>query len=111
MQYTCDFELTRAEGSAGWDIRAPHDIWLPPGHIVEVKTTLRFNLEDGKLFLLLLPRSSAGVKGLYILNTAGVIDPSFCGPDDEIKLWLGRRETPAGEVIGTFGEDSDGGTI
>lgn len=38
--------------------------------------------------LILAPRSSNAKKGILLANTIGVIDQDYCGPEDEIKLFL-----------------------
>ncbi len=98
------YELQKAEGSAGYDIRTPVDIYLPPGSEMCVHTGLRIriNSQPGEpFFTLLVPRSSAGVKkDLVIKNTVGVIDPGYCGDDDEILVFLRRRPRAQGELVG-----------
>jgi dUTPase len=62
-----------------------------------------------KLFMLLVPRSSTGTKrarSVRIANTVGIIDPSYQGKDDTLKVYLergARRKT----YVGTF-ESSPG---
>ena len=75
-------------GDAGIDIRAPCDLFIEAGDVMEVDTQVRFSFPNSGLVALALPRSSTGTRGLYVLNTAGVIDSGFQG---KFILHLGNR--------------------
>lgn len=80
---------------AGFDLYAPRDIYLQPGDVtvVDLGITVKMDYMPSASWFLALPRSSSGFKkGLFLLNTAGVIDQSFCGPDDRLMMLLGRRK-------------------
>lgn len=92
-------------GSAGYDLYTPpsDDIHLPFGCRrmldtgVIVQTPIR-------LFMLMVPRSSTGTKrakSVRIANTVGVIDPSYQGKDDTIKVCL-ERESRKMDYVGSF---------
>jgi dUTPase len=97
-------------GSAGYDLYAP------PGNDIHMPFDSRRMVDTGvivqtpiKLFMLLVPRSSTGTKrarSVRIANTVGIIDPSYQGKDDTLKVYLergARRKT----YVGTF-ESSPG---
>lgn len=79
--------------NAGWDIIAPYDIYLPHGCETMVDTGLIVKVEsDHPVFTMLVPRSSSIKKELRIKNTVGIIDQSYCGPQDTIKIFFVRDE-------------------
>lgn len=89
------FPLKRATpGSAGYDILAPRRIQMAPGTPkLIIKTGLRVKLEDYEKphVLMVFPRSSTGIKyNTRLLNSVGIIDSDYCGPDDEIMVALYR---------------------
>lgn len=75
------------KGSAGWDFVAPISIKLEPGQELLVNTGISFHLPEG-VFMMIVPRSSLGMKGLALANTVGVIDSDY---QDDIKLMLVNR--------------------
>ena len=81
------YKLQKSEGNAGYDICTPRNIDLPTGREMAVKTGLRIETPEG-YWGLITPRSSCGREGMRLLNTAGVIDPSFRGDGDEIELYI-----------------------
>lgn len=81
-------------GSAGYDIHAPEDIHLPFNARRVVDTGIVVQSPE-KLFVLVVPRSSTGTKrakSVRMANTVGVIDPSYQGPGDTIKVCLERGD-------------------
>jgi dUTP pyrophosphatase len=74
--------------SAGFDLAAAHDVVIPPGQIVLVRTGLVIEVPAG-YFLGIFARSSTPLKrGLVVANGVGVIDPDYSGPTDEIMIQL-----------------------
>jgi dUTP pyrophosphatase len=72
--------------AAGFDLASAVDIDIPPRSIRLVGTGLVIAVPDGH-FLGILARSSTPLKrGLMVANGVGVIDPDYCGPEDEIKI-------------------------
>jgi len=72
--------------AAGFDLASAVDIDIPPRSIRLVGTGLVIGVPDGH-FLGIFARSSTPLKrGLMVANGVGVIDPDYCGPDDEIKI-------------------------
>jgi dUTP pyrophosphatase len=72
--------------SAGFDLAAAHDVVVPPGQIVLVRTGLVIEVPTGH-FLAIFARSSTPLKrGLMVANGVGVIDPDYSGPTDEVMI-------------------------
>lgn len=72
--------------SAGFDLAAAADLTVPPGEVALVPTGLVIEVPDG-MFLGIFARSSTPLKrGLMVANGVGVVDPDYCGPNDEIKV-------------------------
>jgi dUTP pyrophosphatase len=73
-------------GAAGFDLAAATDVSIEPGSVRLVPTGLVIEVPDG-FFLGVFARSSTPLKrGLMIANGVGVIDPDYCGPEDEVKI-------------------------
>jgi dUTP pyrophosphatase len=64
--------------SAGLDLACLGDYDIPPNHWANVKTGVRVEIPEGYFGLLCL-RSSAGKRGLSLLNTIGIIDSDYRG--------------------------------
>jgi len=95
--------------AAGLDIKTPRDIFLSHGCKTKVNTGLVIdtNSLEEKVFALALPRSSAGIKmEVRFQNTAGVIDPDYCGPDDQIYIFI-RRDKLCMEMVDCFEFDEE----
>ena len=76
-----DVPLPRYEtdDAAAFDLAAAEERTVPPG-----------------MFLGIFARSSTPLKkGLMVANGVGVVDPDYCGPDDEIKIAVMNFTTAA----------------
>ena len=72
--------------AAGFDLAAAADVTVDPGRVALVPTGLVIQVPN-RMFLGIFARSSTPVKkGLMIANGVGVVDPDYCGPDDEVKI-------------------------
>jgi dUTP pyrophosphatase len=72
--------------SAGFDLAASHDIVVPAGRVVLVRTGLIIEVPTGHC-LAIFARSSTPLKrGLMVANGVGIIDPDYCGPADEVMI-------------------------
>jgi dUTP pyrophosphatase len=72
--------------SAGFDLVSVANVTIEPGRVALVPTGLVIHVPH-RMFLGVFARSSTPLKrGLMIANGVGVIDPDYCGPDDEIKI-------------------------
>ena len=72
--------------AAGFDLSAAEDVIVPPGEVRLVPTGLVVEVPRG-MFLGVFARSSTPLKrGLMVANGVGIIDPDYCGPEDEVKI-------------------------
>lgn len=68
--------------SVGYDFFSPIDVDIPPQAKVTFKTDIKAYMQPGEM-LILLPRSSTGIKNdLMLANTAGVGENDFYGNVD-----------------------------
>jgi dUTP pyrophosphatase len=80
--------------SAGLDLAASENTTIPPHATQLIRTGWGVIIPDGSA-VLLMARSSLHKLGLILANGVGLIDPDYCGPDDEIKIPLHNlRDTP-----------------
>ena len=71
--------LRKTRKSAGYDFYCPIDITIAPGESTGlIFTNVKAKLDDDK-FLMLVPRSSWGLKGISLVNTTGIIDSDYYG--------------------------------
>jgi dUTP pyrophosphatase len=76
------------ELSAGFDLAAVEDIFLEPHQADVFKTGLIIQPPKDHM-LMLAPRSSTFRKwGVALANTVGILDEDFCGPEDEVRLYV-----------------------
>lgn len=72
--------------AAGFDLAAVADVTVHPGRVALVPTGLVIQVPI-RMFLGIFARSSTPLKkGLMVANGVGVVDPDYCGPDDEVKI-------------------------
>ncbi len=74
-------------GACAFDIAVLEAGSLAPGERKLFRTGLVLRVPDNHV-LLLTPRSSNAKKGILLANGVGVIDRDYCGPEDEIRLFL-----------------------
>jgi len=105
-------------GAAAFDLAAVVDVTVEPGRVALVPTGLVLQVPL-RMFLGIFARSSTPLrKGLMIANGVGVVDPDYCGPDDEVKIAVmnftsdrasGRPHRPGDSARGTPGRVGRGG--
>lgn len=72
--------------AAGFDLASVANVTVEPGRVALVPTGLVIKVPF-RMFLGLFARSSTPLKrGLMIANGVGVIDPDYCGANDEVKI-------------------------
>ena len=75
-----------SEDAAAFDLASVAEITVEPGRVALVPTGLVVQVPV-RMFLGIFARSSTPLKrGLMVANGVGVIDPDYCGPDDEVKI-------------------------
>lgn len=92
------------DGSVGYDIALPEeegDLVLPPGTRRTINTGIIVS-PPVWCFEMIVPRSSAYDQNIRITNTVGVIDPSYSGRDDMIKVCLERTRSPEYAFVETI---------
>jgi dUTP pyrophosphatase len=73
-------------GAAGFDLSASQDMTVQPGEVTLVPTGLAIEVPPNT-FLGVFARSSTPLtRGLMVANGVGVVDPDYCGPEDEVKI-------------------------
>ena len=73
-------------GAAAFDLAACEAVRIAPGEVKLVPTGLVIEVPAG-MFLGIFARSSTPLKrGLMVANGVGVVDPDYCGPDDQVKI-------------------------
>lgn len=77
INYTCSHELSKGtEHSAGIDLHIPVPITIHPGKTMKITFNLSMEIPEG-YYGMLVPRSSFGLKGLYM--HIGIIDSDYRG--------------------------------
>ena len=75
-----------SEQAAAFDLAAADDVEVGPGQVALIPTGLVVEVPEG-MFLGIFARSSTPLKrGLMVANGVGVVDPDYCGPNDEVKI-------------------------
>lgn len=86
----------KTELAAGFDLAVADDVSLWPGEGDAFPTGLIIQAPDSHM-LLITPRSSTFRKwGVTLGNTVGIIDQDYCGPEDELMLYLIRPDGAQG---------------
>src|SRR5688500_13765389 len=74
--------------AAGFDLAAVQNVTIEPGRVALIPTGLVIRVPV-RMFLGIFARSSTPLKrGLMVANGVGVVDPDYCGPEDEVKIAL-----------------------
>ena len=73
-------------GAAAVDLYSRIDIEISPNSLALIPSNVIIEIPPGYM-LAVVPRSGTPKKlGLSIPHGIGIIDPDFCGPEDEIKM-------------------------
>ena len=77
-------EYIGGEGHSAWiDLRCAEDTWLKAGDYKLIRLGIAMKLPEG-YEAIVAPRSSTFKKyHILMANSIGVIDPTYCGPEDE----------------------------
>lgn len=94
--------------SMGVDFCVPYNIRILAHNKIKIPTGIRWvcDTEEEKTYgLLLVPRSSAGIKcGLRLLNTVGVVDADYANADNEGHIMLFMENTSDNDVVLNIGQ-------
>jgi dUTP pyrophosphatase len=71
-------------GAAAFDLTAREAVEILPGTVGLVHLNIAIETPSG-YFMMVAARSSIHKKGLMKTNGIGIIDPDFCGDDDEVR--------------------------
>jgi dUTP pyrophosphatase len=74
-------------GAVAFDLAVIEEGMLAPGERKMFRTGLVVKVPAGHV-LLLAARSSNAKKGIQMANGIGIIDEDYCGPEDELRLFL-----------------------
>lgn len=81
------FKPTRAHDTdIGIDLYLPKPVMVMNNEPTVISLDIIVRPPQGYYFMLCLRSSTAAKKGLSIPNGFGVIDPTYCGPEDVLKL-------------------------
>lgn len=78
------------ESAACFDLQAAESVTVKPNEVVKVPSGLIVHVPPGYL-LAIAPRSSAPKYGISMPHSFGIIDPTYCGPEDEILIQIQNR--------------------
>ncbi len=74
--------------AAAVDFMCRQTVTIPPHAIKAVPQNIAVRVPDGHV-LLVFPRSSTALrKGLLMANSVGVLDPFYCGDEDELYAFM-----------------------
>lgn len=84
-----DFPLPKEnDGAACFDFVCRETVTIPPHQIKAVAQNVAVKVPDGYAMLLFSRSSTALRKGLMLANGVGVVDPFYCGDEDENLAFL-----------------------
>ncbi|MDX2776601.1 hypothetical protein PV379_04525 [Streptomyces caniscabiei] len=76
------------KGAACFDLTCREGVTIPAGKIKPVPLNIALKVPDGHALLLFSRSSTPLRKGLMMANSVGVVDPFYCGDDDENLAFL-----------------------
>lgn len=74
------------KGAAGFDFFCRTNVSIKPKEIKAVPANIAFVIPNGYVLLIISRSSTPTRKGLVMPHSVGVLDPFFCGDDNETKL-------------------------
>ena len=84
-------------GSAGYDIFSTASFTIKPGESYHIPTGFSITLPLN-LFLMVVPRSGLGMKGIQLINTVGIIDCDYVNAPNGGHIWVGLKNSGPKEV-------------
>lgn len=74
----------KTAGAAASDLCARETVVVPPRGVAQIPLNVAMEIPPGH-FALLAARSSLYKRGLMMANGIGIIDPDYCGDEDEYR--------------------------
>lgn len=97
--------ITAHEEDVGYDLSISENICIGMNETVKAKTGLIVKPPDGYHFEV-FPRSSLSLKyGLIIPNSPGLIDPNYCGEEDEVCVPLAKIAYSSEDYLPAYHSD------
>jgi dUTP pyrophosphatase len=82
---TTQYHPTKAhDKDAAWDLHSNSEILIPSGSFRSVTTGIKLGIPPGHAGLI-ISRSGLASKGVFVLNSPGLLDPGYSG---EVKIIL-----------------------
>ena len=78
--------VKKTAGSAGWDVYASEETILKPGIVALVPTGLIIETPAGYHFRVFIRSGFAVRHNVSLVNSVGIIDEDYCGPEDFLKI-------------------------
>ena len=78
----------KTSGAVAFDIYSRVETAIQPQTFETLPTNLIIAIPEGYMLMLAARSSSANKKGLTMRNGVGIIDPDFCGPEDELHVMI-----------------------
>jgi dUTP pyrophosphatase len=83
------------KGAACFDLICRETVVIPPHEIKSVAQNIALQVPDGHALLVFSRSSTPMRKGLMLANGVGVIDPFYCGDNDEnLAFFLNFTDSP-----------------
>lgn len=89
--------VRKTSGSAGWDVFASEDTILEPGKVTLVPTGLIIETPPGYHFRVFIRSGFAVRHNVSLVNSVGIIDADYCGPEDFLKIAMLKNFLPTAE--------------
>jgi dUTP pyrophosphatase len=78
----------REENAGGIDLICRETITIPPNGIKAIRQNVAVKVPDGWVLLIFSRSSTPMRKGLMLANGVGVLDPFYCGENDELLAFM-----------------------
>lgn len=91
---------TREADAVGYDIYTLEDVEVKSREVMRIRTGLVAIPPDGYHWEIYLRSSTPGkFGGLFMPHGAGIIDPSYCGPEDELLVQVLTQITSWNKIV------------
>ena len=101
--YNIQLPNQSTENAMGLDFYMPYEVKVLAHNKIKISTGVRWICDeenDGRYGMLIVPRSSTGIKlGLRLLNTIGIIDADYYLADNEGHIMLFMENTTDEDIV------------